>query len=99
MVLPSLSPYCGTKGFDVAFSKSLWNEMHCEKVQLDVVCMVPGQVVSGMNEGPPALMASEKTGFSQFMLNPHVAITGAHFIRLGSICSSFSRSRLVFLKA
>lgn len=34
--------------------------MHCEKVQLDVVCMVPGQVVSGMNEGPPALMVSKR---------------------------------------
>jgi 17beta-estradiol 17-dehydrogenase / very-long-chain 3-oxoacyl-CoA reductase len=54
----SLSPYCGTKGFDVAFSKSLWNEMQCEKVQVDVVCMVPGQVVSGMNLGPPSTMVS-----------------------------------------
>ena len=32
--------------------------MECEKVQLDVVCMVPGQVVSGMNLGPPSLMVS-----------------------------------------
>ena len=32
--------------------------MHCEARQVDVVCMVPGQVVSGMNEGPPSLMVS-----------------------------------------
>lgn len=27
-----------------------------EGVEVDVVCMAPGQVVSGMHEGPPGLM-------------------------------------------
>ncbi|KDN41234.1 NAD(P)-binding protein [Tilletiaria anomala UBC 951] len=53
---PYLSPYCGTKGFDVSFSRSLYNEMWAEKQKVDVVCMAPGQVVSGMHEGEPGIM-------------------------------------------
>lgn len=54
----SLSPYCGTKGFDVAFSRSLHNEMVCENEQVDVVCMVPGQVSSNMCLEPVSMMVS-----------------------------------------
>ncbi|PWN29153.1 NAD(P)-binding protein [Jaminaea rosea] len=54
---PYLSPYAGTKGFDVAFSRSLWNEMAIERQDVDVVCLAPGQVVSGMHKYPPTLMA------------------------------------------
>lgn len=59
---PFLSPYAGTKGFDVSFSRALWNEMAVERQQVDVVCLAPGQVVSGMHRHPPTLMAptSEK---------------------------------------
>jgi len=32
--------------------------MACEGAQVDVVAMAPGQVVSGMNEGPPTTMVS-----------------------------------------
>lgn len=46
----------GTKGFDVAFSHSLRNEMMCEGTLVDVVCMVPGQVQSGMCAEPESLM-------------------------------------------
>ena len=53
---PYLSPYMGTKGFDVAFSHSLRSEMICEGEQVDVVCMVPGQVQSGMCAEPVSLM-------------------------------------------
>lgn len=53
---PYLSPYIGTKGFDVAFSQSLYNEMAISNNQVDVVCLVPGQVVSGMHVGPESLM-------------------------------------------
>lgn len=53
---PYLSPYMGTKGFDVAFSHSLRSEMICENEQVDVVCMVPGQVQSGMCAEPVSLM-------------------------------------------
>lgn len=48
----------GTKGFDVAFSRSLRNEMACENANVDVVCMVPGQVQSGMCLEPESLMVS-----------------------------------------
>jgi len=54
--LRSLSPYCGTKGFDVSFSRSLHNEMICEKRQVDIVCMVPGQVSSNMCLEPVSRM-------------------------------------------
>lgn len=53
---PYLSPYMGTKGFDVAFSHSLRSEMLCEDEQVDIVCMVPGQVQSGMCAEPESLM-------------------------------------------
>lgn len=56
--LPSLSPYIGTKGFDVSFSRSVYNEMAVEKAQVDVVCIAPGQVVSGMNSGPATIMVN-----------------------------------------
>lgn len=56
MLHSSLSPYMGTKGFDVAFSHSLRNEMRCEGASVDVVCMVPGQVQSGMCSEPESLM-------------------------------------------
>lgn len=46
----------GTKGFDVAFSHSLRSEMLCEGANVDVVCMVPGQVQSGMCLEPESLM-------------------------------------------
>ncbi|UZJ54102.1 hypothetical protein CBS101457_003422 [Exobasidium rhododendri] len=100
---PYLSPYCGTKGFDVAFSKSLWNEMRCEKQNVDVVCMVPGQVVSGMNEGPPGLMVPTSYDWVQsalaslrpgwFFTRPANVITPwwPHYIALslGSIAPRF----------
>ncbi|PWN88300.1 NAD(P)-binding protein [Acaromyces ingoldii] len=54
---PYLSPYAGTKGFDVAFSKALYNEMRSEQQQVDVVCMAPGQVASNLYKGPITLMA------------------------------------------
>ncbi|CAO1630775.1 unnamed protein product [Parajaminaea phylloscopi] len=54
---PFLSPYVGTKGFDVAFSRSLRNEMAVQKEQVDVVCLAPGQVVSNMHPYPATLMA------------------------------------------
>jgi len=41
------------------FSRALYNEMACEKEQVDIVCLAPGQVVSGMNEGPPTTMVSK----------------------------------------
>lgn len=53
---PYLSPYMGTKGFDVAFSHSLRSEMLCEEAMVDVVCMVPGQVISQMCSEPESLM-------------------------------------------
>lgn len=46
----------GTKGFDIAFSHSLRSEMLCEEAQVDVVCLVPGQVQSGMCAEPESLM-------------------------------------------
>lgn len=55
---PYLSPYCGAKAYMLNFSRSLYNEMTCEKQQVDVVCLAPGQVISGMNEGPPTTMVS-----------------------------------------
>ncbi|WPG98642.1 NAD(P)-binding protein [Acrodontium crateriforme] len=53
---PYLAPYSGAKAYMLGFSRALYNEMHCENRNVDVVCMVPGQVVSGMNEGPPTTM-------------------------------------------
>ncbi|CAO1636947.1 unnamed protein product [Sympodiomycopsis kandeliae] len=53
---PYVSPYIGTKGFDVAFSRALYNEMAVEGQQVDVCCIAPGQVQSGMHEGPTGLM-------------------------------------------
>ncbi|PWN44468.1 NAD(P)-binding protein [Ceraceosorus guamensis] len=53
---PYLAPYIGTKGFDVAFSDSLRNEQISEGTQVDVVCMAPGQVQSGMCNEPVGLM-------------------------------------------
>ena len=32
--------------------------MICENTKVDVVAMVPGTVISGMNEGPPTAMVS-----------------------------------------
>lgn len=61
----SLSPYIGTKGFDVSFSRSVYNEMAVEKAPVDVVCMAPGQVVSGMNSGPATIMVSARIPISQ----------------------------------
>ncbi|UZJ54395.1 hypothetical protein CBS101457_003715 [Exobasidium rhododendri] len=53
---PYLTPYSGAKSYNLKFSHSLYNEMACEGTQVDVVAMAPGQVVSGMNEGPPSAM-------------------------------------------
>jgi 17beta-estradiol 17-dehydrogenase / very-long-chain 3-oxoacyl-CoA reductase len=53
---PYLAPYSGAKAYMMGFSRALYNEMRCESREVDVVCMVPGQVVSGMNEGPPTMM-------------------------------------------
>lgn len=55
-IVTSLSPYGGAKAYMLNFSRSLYNEMACENAQVDVVCLAPGQVVSGMNEGPPTAM-------------------------------------------
>jgi 17beta-estradiol 17-dehydrogenase / very-long-chain 3-oxoacyl-CoA reductase len=53
---PYLAPYSGSKAYIMGFSRALYNEMRCENREVDVVCLVPGQVVSGMNEGPPTMM-------------------------------------------
>lgn len=62
---PFVSPYTGTKGFDVSFSRSLYNEMRVDDgaspggfapFDVDVCCLAPGQVVSGMHHGPRTLM-------------------------------------------
>lgn len=45
------------------FSRSLANEMMSEKVDVDIVCLAPGQVVSGMNEGPETIMVSASVNF------------------------------------
>lgn len=66
---PYLSPYAGTKGFDVSFSRSLWNEMAIERQQVDVVCLAPGQVVSGMHKYPPTLMAPLASVWTQSAVN------------------------------
>lgn len=54
----SLSIYGGTKAYNLQFSRSLYNEMVLEDKEVDVVCMVPGTVISGMNEGPPTNFVS-----------------------------------------
>lgn len=64
----SLSPYMGTKGFDVAFSHSLRSEMLCEGADVDVVCMVPGQVQSGMCLEPESLMVRIEHAGTAFSL-------------------------------
>jgi 17beta-estradiol 17-dehydrogenase / very-long-chain 3-oxoacyl-CoA reductase len=56
LLFTSLSSYSGAKSYNLKFSHSLYNEMACEGKQVDVVAMVPGQVVSGMNEGPATTM-------------------------------------------
>jgi 17beta-estradiol 17-dehydrogenase / very-long-chain 3-oxoacyl-CoA reductase len=59
---PYLTPYSGAKAYNLHFSHSLYNEMICENTKVDVVAMVPGTVISGMNEGPPtAMMPTSET--------------------------------------
>ncbi|PWN54022.1 NAD(P)-binding protein [Violaceomyces palustris] len=53
---PYLSIYSASKSFNLVFSHSLYNEMKVENCNVDVVAMVPGTVVSGMNQGPPTSM-------------------------------------------
>lgn len=64
LCISSLSPYSAAKSYNLKFSHSLYNEMACENAQVDVVAMAPGQVVSGMNEGPPTTMVSMKSSLS-----------------------------------
>lgn len=45
--------YSGTKAYNVLFSRSLYNEQLAQSTNVDVVCVVPGTVISGMNDGPP----------------------------------------------
>lgn len=45
--------YSGTKAYNLSFSRALYNEMLLEGSDVDVVAMVPGTVISGMNDGPP----------------------------------------------
>lgn len=50
----SLSIYNGSKAYNMQFSRSLYQEMISENnTQVDVIAMLPGTVISGMNEGPP----------------------------------------------
>ncbi|CAO1633687.1 unnamed protein product [Parajaminaea phylloscopi] len=53
---PYLSVYSGSKAYNLQFSRSLYNEMVLEDQNVDVVCMAPGTVISGMNDGPVTSM-------------------------------------------
>ena len=87
---PYLAPYSGAKAYMLSFSRALYNEMRCENREVDVVCLVPGQVVSGMNEGPPTMMmpmaaawvqkalASLAPGFFSKRPGPVIVPYGAH---------------------
>lgn len=87
---PYLAPYSGAKAYMMAFSRALYNEMSCESREVDVVCMVPGQVLSGMNAGPPTMMmplaeawvrkslASLAPGFFSKRPAPVIVPWGAH---------------------
>ena len=87
---PYLAPYSGAKAYMMSFSRALYNEMRCESREVDVVCMVPGQVVSGMNDGPPTTMmpmaeawvkkalASLAPGFFSKRPAPVIVPWGAH---------------------
>ncbi|CAO1633734.1 unnamed protein product [Sympodiomycopsis kandeliae] len=50
---PYLSIYNGTKAYNYQFSRSLHSEMIAENKQVDVIAMLPGTVISGMNQGEP----------------------------------------------
>lgn len=62
---PYVSPYIGTKGFDVAFSRALYNEMAIENAQVDVCCIAPGQVQSNMHTGPTGLMVPSSKAWTE----------------------------------
>lgn len=66
---PFLSPYAGTKGFDVSFSRALWNEQAILGTQVDVVCLAPGQVVSGMHKYPATFMAPTSRDWTRSAIN------------------------------
>lgn len=51
---PYLAIYNGTKSYNYQFSRSLYSEMISENnTQVDVIAMLPGTVISGMNQGQP----------------------------------------------
>lgn len=58
LLLPSLPVYGATKAYNLQFSHSLYNEMILEDAPVDVVAMIPGTVISGMNDGPPTNFVS-----------------------------------------
>lgn len=55
---PYLSVYSGSKAYNLQFSRALYNEMIMEGQAVDVVAMVPGTVISGMNQGDPTSFVS-----------------------------------------
>jgi 17beta-estradiol 17-dehydrogenase / very-long-chain 3-oxoacyl-CoA reductase len=62
---PYVAPYIGTKGFDLGFCQSLYNEMIAENRQVHVTCLVPGQVISGMLDAPESLMIPTSEGWTR----------------------------------